>query len=221
MRTPVEIYEEYRIPPWLQLHQLRVAAVGKLTAESIPGVDVAAVIRACLLHDMGAIVKFDFTYTGSGLERLYEGRDVEYWKSVQKEMRAKYGDKEHPATDQILQEIGVSEAIRSLVNGSGLAKAQLILDTGPLELQILEYADQRVGLHGVVSLAERLSDMKVRYSPRWGKDSYIEREAQFDASARAVMQIEEVLQQQSSRPLAELSDSTVAPHIDELRTYEI
>ena len=35
MRSTRDIYDEYRIPPWLQLHQLRVAAVGKMVCEGL------------------------------------------------------------------------------------------------------------------------------------------------------------------------------------------
>ncbi len=97
----------------------------------------------------------------------------------------------------------------------------MILDSGSVHLRILEYADQRVGLHGVVPLVERLSDMKKRYSPRWGRDSYIEKEAQFDRSAAALIQLEGLLQKQSSIRFSDLTDESVAPIIEELKKYDV
>ena len=220
MRTVQEIYDEYRIPPWLQLHQLRVAAVGKIVAQSMAGADVQTVIRACLLHDMGSIVKFDFS-SDIGLEQFYEAKGVDYWIGIQKEFRAKYGEKEHEATDAILRELGVTDNVRILVGSSGLAKVRDILEHGSTELQILEYADQRVGLHGVLPLVERLADMKKRYSPRWGKDSYIAREQQFDTSAANVLLLEPTLQRHSSIQLANINDAVVTPLLDELRAFKI
>jgi 5'-deoxynucleotidase YfbR-like HD superfamily hydrolase len=53
----------------LQLHQLRVAAVGQIICESIPDFDeTEEVVTTCLLHDMGNIIKFDLNYFPEFLE---------------------------------------------------------------------------------------------------------------------------------------------------------
>ncbi len=69
MKTVQQIYNDYNILPLLQLHQLRVAGVAKLITESITiPVDAQAVVLACLFHDMGNIIKADFTYFPEALQ---------------------------------------------------------------------------------------------------------------------------------------------------------
>ena len=84
MRTPREIYAEFKIMPNLQLHQLRVAAVGKLISEhfTVP-VNVRDVVLACLFHDMGNILKFDLTQ----FPEFREPQGILYWEEVKKERR--------------------------------------------------------------------------------------------------------------------------------------
>ena len=55
------IYAKYKIPPQLQTHQLRVAAVAKTICEHLwPKLsDMRTIISTCLVHDMGNIIKFD------------------------------------------------------------------------------------------------------------------------------------------------------------------
>jgi len=60
-RTITEIYEHYNIPPWLQEHMLRVSAVSSIICDQLGDkVRKHEVVSACLLHDMGNIIKFDF-----------------------------------------------------------------------------------------------------------------------------------------------------------------
>ena len=69
--TILEIYEKYKIMPQLRTHMLRVAAVGKIVCDAVNEkvkqnrgefVNTKNVVTACLLHDMGNIIKFDLNY---------------------------------------------------------------------------------------------------------------------------------------------------------------
>ena len=74
-----EIYRKYRIPPQLQLHQLRVASIAKYICDNLKvPVDIEEVVSADLLHDMGNIIKFDLSLFPEYLEP--EG--LEYWQGV-------------------------------------------------------------------------------------------------------------------------------------------
>ena len=55
----IEIYNKYHLPENLQMHMLRVAACSNVIIDNWngPEIDVKAIIRVCLLHDMGNIVK--------------------------------------------------------------------------------------------------------------------------------------------------------------------
>ncbi len=165
MRTIADIYKEYRTPPWLQAHQLRVAAVGKFVAENCGlALDEHSVISACLLHDIGAIVKFDLSDQAAALNDLYPPDQLEYWRGVQADFRAQYGEIEHPATDAILAEIGVPNVVREIVHNTGFKNVRRMLDARDMNVLTVQYADMRVGPYGIVSLDERLADVKVRYA---------------------------------------------------------
>ncbi len=59
MRKISEIYEEYKIMPNLREHQLRVAAVAAQICDNFnKPLNKKEIITACLLHDMGNIIKF-------------------------------------------------------------------------------------------------------------------------------------------------------------------
>ena len=56
-----QIYEKYKIIPFLVMHQLRVAAVAEMICDSLSmSIDKDNIVRACTLHDMFNIVKFKF-----------------------------------------------------------------------------------------------------------------------------------------------------------------
>lgn len=221
MRTPVDIYEAYKIPPWLQLHQLRVAAVGKMVCDvtRLP-VDTHVVVTTCLLHDMGAIVKFNFDdqEQGLGLEALCQPEDIPYWRGVQKEMWKKYGEKEHPATDAIIKELGVSEAVVQTSRGTGFGGMRAALQNNSYEILVAQYADMRVGPFGILSLHDRLSDVRSRYEKRLrDANKYEAFEENFTLSA----EIEQRLFADATLVPEDINDVSAAPIIEELRNYPV
>ncbi len=63
MKNASEIYAEYRLMPNLKQHQFRVAAVAEIICKNLSEVvDKDNIILACLYHDMGNIIKFDYFY---------------------------------------------------------------------------------------------------------------------------------------------------------------
>lgn len=165
-----DIYEKYQVPPWLQLHQLRVAAVGKMVAQGCaPDTDIDLIVSTCLLHDIGAIVKFDF---GSILQEKVRGlcpsADVPHWIAVQETIRARYGHKEHEASGNIIKELGF-EKIEALFNDTGFSEMRRILAAGNLEAMVAQYADMRVGPYGILPLKDRVNEVIERYAdvPSW------------------------------------------------------
>ena len=59
----LQIYNKYHLPENLQMHMLRVAACSNLIMDNWNGSDIdkQAIIRVCLLHDMGNMVKISET----------------------------------------------------------------------------------------------------------------------------------------------------------------
>src|SRR3989338_4995837 len=141
MRTSREIYEKYNIMPALQLHQLRVAAVGKLICDNVTKpINTQDVILACLFHDMGNIIKSDLQYFSD----FVEPEGIEYWQNVKNGFVEKYGTDHHAANAAIAQEIGLPENARNILTGIGFSKLEEILLDVSNERKVCEYADLRV-----------------------------------------------------------------------------
>jgi hypothetical protein len=149
--------------PQLAAHQLRVAAVAYAITQAIfEPLHDEELISACLLHDMGNILKFDFAVFPESVEP----QGLEYWEGVKEEWRKKYGPSEHVATLTIAREIGVSERTISYIDAVGFSTAEENEKSDSFEKKVAAYADMRVDPHGVVTLAERLEDLDRRYGSR-------------------------------------------------------
>jgi predicted HD phosphohydrolase len=212
MITITEIYQRYRIMPQLQLHQLRVAAVAQQLCESLnQPADTAGVTQACLIHDMGNIIKFNLTYYPDTVQP--EGLD--YWEDVKADMIRHYGPDEHAATLAIARELGVSDTIQTYLSTIGFSHVSTALHHGSLEQQICCYADQRVAPYGVVSIAERLEDGRKRYA---GRRHSTLNTGNFDALARDLAKLERQVFAHSTIIPAGITNDSTDPFIETLRT---
>ena len=207
-----EIYKKYKITSALQEHQLRVAAVAKQICDNLAvPVDAKTVIEACLLHDMGNIIKFEL---GSNPKWL-EPEGLEYWKVVQKEFTNKYGEDEHHATLQIAKELKVSHDVFSCIDNIGFSKAVRNLEQGTIEQKICGYSDMRVGPDRVLSLEGRLEDGNARWPHR---PHFV---IDFGERTRAWHAIESQIFENVKIQPSNITDECIAPIIEELRAYEI
>lgn len=146
--------------PILQEHMVRVAYVGKVLGEhTTEDVDVDNIVKSCLLHDMGNIIKFNLHV----LEGAIDEKGFEYWKNVKSEFISKYGEEEFSATKQICTELGASENIINLVDAFGTRNVNNIIESGDLNKMIVNYADHRVAPHAIVSLKDRILDQHERF----------------------------------------------------------
>ncbi len=208
--TISEIYDTYRIPPQLRLHQLRVAAVAKILSQSIAGFnECTGVVRAMLLHDMGNIIKFDL----QKFPEFLQPEGLDYWGRVQREFISKYGPDEHVATLRIAQEIGVSERIIDLISCVGFDKAELNKNTTDTAKKICAYSDQRVGPHGILSLAQRLEEGRKRYAdhPKIALSS----PEKYTLLSTSLLSIEKQIFSLSSIQPEDISDSQVTSVIEQ------
>lgn len=211
-----EAYEAYRIMPNLRLHQLRVAAVARELALALHA-DAELVIRAALLHDMGNIMKSNFDQFPP---EFYGEEGFAYWEGVKADCALRYGSDEHAATAAIAREIGVGEPIVKMLGGMGFSKAPSILETGSLELQILEYADQRVAPYGIVSMEERLREGHERYKAREHSE-YGENDSIFQHNCELLRELEQKLFDGLKITPEMLSEGSLAKSIESLRDYVI
>ncbi|MEY4747205.1 MAG: hypothetical protein RLZZ416_254 [Candidatus Parcubacteria bacterium] len=226
MRTAREIYEAYDIMPNLRLHQLRVAAVGKIIAESMRSVDIDEIVLACLFHDMGNILKFDLSKFPEALEP--EGR--EYWEHVKMDFKKKYGKEQHHASMKIAAEIGLPQQVVAYIGDTGFAKMQRIVESRSYELKILEYADSRVTPYGVRSMRERWEDGRKRYLARMennGKvgvsfaSGVIAAPDDYETLVELGHELERQIFAHASIKPEDITDEAVAPVIEELWEYPV
>lgn len=215
MKTAAQIYEQYDIMPSLRLHQLRVAAVGKLVCDNFKKpVKTGDVVLACLFHDMGNVIKMDLT----SFPEFLEPEGLDYWKNVKAEFVKKYGDNAHKANIAIAREIGLPPAVVVLIDGISFSNIENIVVDASLEQKISEYADDRVGPHGVLSLSERLAEARARYIES-GKTYYTVEG--FERLSEFVYMLEEQIFAEAKIRPEDINDAAVAPSVEELRNYPV
>jgi len=157
-----DIYNKYNIMPSLQTHMLRVAGVASFICENFNEkelINTNNIIFACLLHDMGNIIKFDLSL----FPHFVKSEGFDYWKNVQDEFINKYGTDEHIATYMIVKELGVSKQILKLVQSIGFSNSKNNYYTDDFNCKICAYSDFRVTPYGVDTLENRLKDGKIRF----------------------------------------------------------
>ncbi len=209
-----QIYQRYQLMPGLQLHQLRVAAV----AETIAGkfdqlaIDKEAVVAACLLHDLANIIKFDL----SCFPEMLKPEGLAYWQQVQQEMIRDYGHNEERATNLIIEELGVPERVRQLVQAIGFASAEENLLSSDLAKKVCAYSDMRVAPWGIVSLEDRIEDLAERY-PVDQKNSA----KTFQIFSQALRQIEQQLFNYLDLRPEDITTELESGKIDDLREFVI
>ncbi len=207
-----EIYKEYKIVPSLQEHMFRVAAVGYIICDNISlTLDKKEILTACLLHDMGNIIKFNMDV----MPELLEPEGIEYWQKVKDEYVKKYGENEYIASTKIAEEIGVSKEVVELIASLSFFGAANIASGDDFRKKIIEYADQRVDPFGIVSMEERFIDLRKRYA-RFGEDTP-ERLA-FENDIRKMEQ--QIFAKCKIKP-EDINNETVAPIITELKNFVI
>jgi hypothetical protein len=211
MRTIIDIYNEYKIPPNLQIHQLQVAAVALQICDSTNlSIDKENVIKACLLHDMANIVKYDLHNEYSGLEI----DDLDYWRVVQKEYIEKYGADDHQATYSLIKEMNLPEPLFKLLEKNLQLISREDINMSDVESCICKYADMRLSPHGVMPLKERLEEWQRRAS------AYVSYETMYNIY-EIYKQVEEKIFTSSSIKPEDINDNSIANRVEKLRNTNI
>ncbi len=220
----LDIYKQYQIMPQLQEHMLRVAGVADFlsrgitrmatrnNAESIITTDYHNIVTACLLHDMGNIIKFDLSQSK---KLINHDLDLKYWGEVQKEFREKYGTDEHIAHTKIAEDIGVSKRVVELINAVSFLGASSNASGNDFGKKIIQYADDRVSPFGVVSLEERLADLRARYAHHGGQTP------ERDAFENALRQMEKQIFEYCLIKPEDITEEKVGEKLEILRNYNI
>ena len=216
----LELYEKYRIMPQLAEHQFKVAGVAKLVCDNLEqDLDRDNIVEACLLHDIGNIIKFDLSVTDKLLPGRFSPEDLAVWQGVKDEFVSKYGKDEHHATIRIIREIGVSQRVVELVDCIGFHNGKSNAESRDWGKEICAYSDMRVGPGGVISLEQRFQDLRVRYDHKhrlMGGNEDLRLE--FEAGLR---QIEKQLFEKCRIKPEEITEEKVLAKTESLKNFEI
>jgi hypothetical protein len=196
----------------------RVTAIGLYIADHLQAdikVDKDIITKVNLLHDMGNIVKFDFNlYAVMGMSAV----DVPYWTNVQKEYIEKYGRNEDIATDAILQELNVEHEVVRILGQHALEKAKYALENDNWGIKIIRISDSRISPQGVVTLSDRWSDIRRRYT---NKDHRLSNPDEVTQREQMEHAIEKQIQSKCTIDLQKISDADIEPYIGRLKEFQI
>ncbi len=156
-----KIYQKYNIPPNLQKHMLRVAALSRILIDNWNGneIDKKSVVLACLFHDMANIIKFKFD---KPLLFEEEQNNIDFWNNIRKQYVSKYGENVHKATLTICQEIGLNKKVLDLINNLDWDNTIKVLENKDNGSAVCIYCDMRIGPHGILSLKDRIDNLQTR-----------------------------------------------------------
>ncbi len=218
MKKITEIYEEYKIQPTLEEHMLRVSGVTKWILDNWRGVelDKNKILTVALLHDMGNILKFDFSPEVSPF--IYTDEERKYWEEIKKEYQEKYGNQVHEATKKIVEELELPVEISEKVGGLGFRQSEKFLENMDYISMIVQYADMRVTPHTITSIDERLKDFYRRYEKRSDFEILFQER---EDSRLALYEIQKIILKNTNENLLEISDKIIQPLVEELKNFEI
>ena len=206
----IEIYKKYHLPENLQMHMLRVAACSNLIIDNWTGaeIDNKAIIRVCLLHDMGNIVKIPEDFS----------KDQEFLK-IRKKYFDKHGTNDHEINLEIGKQEGLTEQELTILDGKRSRKNEETLKSNSYERKICAYCDQRVAPDGVVSIKERLEDAKVRYKNK--PLSVWSNEEKANHLIECSLGIEKQIMKYCKSKPDNIHDFSIKEYIEKLKTYNI
>lgn len=210
--TTTKAYEKFKIMPTLATHMLTVGAVAKIFTDTIVESDFPAkeIVSACLLHDLGNIVKFNLDKTPKGLGIP----NIEYWKQEQQDIKNSYGLDEHEVTHTMAHEISVSDITLNAIDNCGSAKAQAVLKAKNVPAMFVTYCDYHVSPTGVVAIEERIEDILHRYKDTPKYEGY-------KRDTVNVKNIAQFLEETYSLNETSLNTTLVEETIEELKHWDL
>lgn len=206
----LEIYKKYHLPENLQMHMLRVAACSNLILDNWigPEIDKKAIIRVCLLHDMGNMVKIPEDFSN----------DKDFIR-IRKKYFDIYGTNDHEINLEIGKIEGLSEKEITILDGKRSRKNAETLASNSYERKICAYCDQRVAPDGVIGIKERLEDCKIRYKNK--PLSVWSNEEKSNALIHCALEIENQVMNCCNIKKEEVNDNSIASYIEKLKNYNM
>ena len=204
--TIQDIYTTYHIPKHLQDHMLQVAAISSYIwthRTSDTPLDLKRTITAWLIHDLGNLVKFDF----DTMPNIFQD-DIDIYRDLQKKWHDIYGTDDIQATLAIAKEIWIPSKTMSM-----------IMDTDEydgIEDLLFHYSDRRVWPYGVLSIEQRMQNLRQRYPNKLRLQ---------DGTRQANLALrkheEQLLFTHCSLEPDDINDESISTILEELRSWEI
>ena len=178
--------------------------------------DVAA---ACLLHDMGNIIKFKLEMTNKLFPGMFTEKDLKFWQQVKQDFINRYGLDEHEAAIKIGRELAVNDAVIEYIDCIGFNTATINAESKNMGRKICAYSDMRVWPQGITSLEHRLRDLRARYESKFhlmGGDE--EKRLEFESGLRTIQ--EQIFAHCKIKP-TDITEESIAPIKEKLKSFEI
>ncbi len=202
-----EIYQRMPVHRLLAMHMYRCASAAGWIHDrwSGPKVDRDTLIAYMLVHDLGNVVKSDFGENGLRDPVFLNPKG---WERRKQETIERYGSDANTATGKMLDELHVCGTVRALVDRHSRNRRVLSGENTDWTSVIGEYADFRVGPFGVVTLKERVDDLRERYAGR-GAAWLVE----IRESENVRFAVEAALGKHIREPLEALSERAIEPYL--------
>lgn len=203
--TTQELYTKYFLPRNLQEHMLRVAALAQILLNNWRGkaVNEETVITVCLIHDIAKPLTF---IPEKQAKYGTTPEEIENVKKFQEFVSKRFGNREHEATLAICKAEGLSENVIHVMNEFRWEEMNKIFEIDNLQTLLVLYCDMRIGPEGILSMKERLNDIKSRYNEIKDYNLFYE----------LGMRLEKMMQQNTSINLQEITDYELNVHIPTL-----
>jgi len=156
-----QIYKKYQTPQNLQKHLLRVGALASILTDNWlgPKIHKAAIIQAALLHDLAKPMNFNLHKQAQfGMSPA----DIKKLEKLQSYLRNKFGTDEHLAAIKITQSLKCPPNTVRIISNLDWENIPRLRKNNDFESLIAVYCDMRIGPKGILSLEERLADLKKR-----------------------------------------------------------
>lgn len=202
-----EIYSKYKTLPNLQQHMLRVSAVAQKVLDNWSGIDIdkKSIIQTCLLHDIAKPITFDMQKQELYVQNVEELRLVQ---NCNRYLIDNYGVEEHPALLKIATEIGVNQKTIDLLNNLEWHLIGKLLEKNDVESLIPIYCDMRISPNGIVTIEQRIQDLKKR-TGKGNQQLYLDGE-----------DLEKYINQNVSTDLNTISNQDIEEIADKLLFYK-
>lgn len=130
----------------------------------------------------------------------------------------RFGKDDHRASREIAKELGLSDKELTLMDGKIFTRNDETLASQDYARKIGAYADQRAAPDGVYSLLKRLREAQRRYRDKLGSSM---NNPKTEMLIECAQEIEKQLMEYCDIKPEDITDTSVAPFIERLRTFEI